>query len=149
MTVNCIDSAMIKSISGKCYAGQTYDDAKAEGGSIFREFKRLNKDNDSVLSSDEIMKNRNKRAAVWKTISTIFIAIALYRCACGILANSSKAIMEGCMKQLDTTAGGVCFTLFTNALIHGGVGLFAKHKANKINNESANMIRLNNKIDAA
>ena len=57
--------------------------------------------------------------------------------------------MEGCMKKLDTSAGGVSFTLFTNALIHGGVGLFAKHKANKINNESANMIRLNNKIDAA
>lgn len=137
-SVESADSFIIKSLSGKSYVGETYGYAKEQGGSIFREFNSLDVNKDGVLSEKEIIEPRNQQAKIWNIVSKGFALMAMLTCTVGLLFNKLDNKMLNFTEILGTDTD-IKKLILKNALIRGGVSLFAMHKCNKINKETKEM----------
>ena len=90
------------------------------------------------LSEKEIIEPRNQQAKIWNIVSKGFALMAMLTCTVGLLFNKLDNKMLNFTEILDTDTD-IKKLILKNALIRGGVSLFAMHKCNKINKETKEM----------
>lgn len=95
MGIEAIQNKDMLAYKSECYVGMTVDDAKEMGRSVFHEFKKINTDNDNILSFDEIVAQRDKASTKKRRWGNLALGLSAYYCYNGIkLERQPKELQE-------------------------------------------------------
>ena len=146
MGVDAVKFENMTTTTGKCYVGMTRDDAKATGKSVFREFKRINKDGDDILSFDEIANQRNKKSSRKNIITNICFGIATFDIVGGLIGSLSMEYLQRTNTPLSTefitTISKNHREKLLEIAILIGIGLLNSIRKNKINDSTDKMAQV-------
>ena len=125
MGIESVYDQSIKTFKTGHYLGMTLDDAREEGGSVFRKFKKVDKNNNEKISFEEIIEQRDLKSKRRRNCGLILMGMGAYDCVANLLAKSKPT-------------GNKYVALFDTVLT-AGLGMYLVHKANKIDDETHRM----------
>ena len=103
MGIDSVQDYNIMTYGEKHYLGKKAEEAKAEGRSIFRDFKKVDKNKDELISFDEIVVQRENASRKKRRCGNVFLALSAYYSINGIqMSRQSKELQEiGCSLASD------------------------------------------------
>ncbi len=145
MGIKNIQDRSITAYKSEVYLGMSAEEAQAEGRSIFRDFKRIDNDNDGIISFTEIEEQRDKKHKKKNIWSNIFLGSGAYCCYSGyklqkipneIVGQTSEVIAEA-MGAVNLRSGqAIKRNHLILTLLVTGIGIIKKIKANNIKQET-------------
>ena len=143
MAIESVQNKDMLAYKGNCYVGMTLLEAKEAGGSVFREFKKINTDGDETLSFDEIVAQRNKCSTKKRRWGNLFLGIGAYYCYNGIkIERQPKELQEfgaefaSKLYKMNLTPQKIKRMNLCNAAFFVGIGLVKYIKWKSIDKET-------------
>ena len=143
MGMEIVQDYGITTYKGKHFLGKQAEEAKSEGHSVFKDFKKIDSDNDNIISFDEITEQRDKTSRKKRIWGNIFMGIGAYYCINGIklqkyssevLEMATEAVSDVLDKKL--TPSMVKRDNLINALLFAAIGIIKVVRANKIDKDT-------------
>ena len=145
MEIQNIQDKSITAYKSEVYLGMTSDEAQSLGRSIFKDFKKINNDNDGIISFAEIEEQRVKKRKKKNIWSNIFLGFGAYCCYSGyklqkipneIVGQTSEVIAEAVGAVNPRSGQAIKRNHLILTLLVTGIGVIKKIRANNIKQET-------------